>query len=137
MIFGIDENKDTLEASYLLSLEKEKIIIENIDFNMINSSININGSYFIFEITEDEAINQINLDFNNKNFDWKVKFEGSQNQLEWFTILDNYRILSIESKLLRGKLVWPARRTSTEGIYKSYSFLRKKLSNNGLNQSII
>lgn len=48
MIFGIDGNKDTLEAPYLLSLEKEKIIIENIDFNMINSSININGSYFIF-----------------------------------------------------------------------------------------
>jgi len=36
-IFGIDGNKDTLEVPYLLSLEKEKIIIENIDFNMINS----------------------------------------------------------------------------------------------------
>jgi len=69
MIFGIDGNKDILEVPYLLSLEKEKIIIENIDFNMINSSTNTNGSYFIFEITEDEAINQINLDFNNKNFD--------------------------------------------------------------------
>jgi hypothetical protein len=44
-----------------------------------------------------KSLNQIQLDFNNDNFDWKVKLEGSQNQQEWFTILEDYRILSIKN----------------------------------------
>ncbi|KAG1654373.1 Beta-galactosidase [Nymphon striatum] len=50
------------------------------------------------EVTTEEAINRIHLDFENKNFDWKVVLEGSQNQNEWFTILDDYRVLSIQNE---------------------------------------
>ena len=57
------------------------------------------GYYFTFEVPTSEAINQIKLEFDQQNFDWRVKLEGSQNQQEWFTVLDKYRILSIKNKL--------------------------------------
>ena len=34
-----------------------------------------------------------------ENFDWKVTIEGSHDQKEWFTITDDYRILSIKNEL--------------------------------------
>ena len=46
-----------------------------------------------------ETINQIKLEFEQQNFDWQLKLEGSQNQQEWFTIVDDYRILSIKNGL--------------------------------------
>ena len=46
-----------------------------------------------------EPINQIKLNFKQKNFDWKVKLEGSQNLTNWFTIADNYRVLSIKNEI--------------------------------------
>jgi hypothetical protein len=45
------------------------------------------------------AINHIKLDFKENNFDWKVVLQGSQEQKEWFTIVDDYRILSIQNGL--------------------------------------
>jgi len=38
------------------------------------------------------------LDLGKRNFDWKVKLEGSQKQEDWFTILEDYRILSINNE---------------------------------------
>lgn len=39
------------------------------------------------------------LNFHADNFDRKIDLEGSNNQNEWFTILKNYRILSIKNEL--------------------------------------
>jgi hypothetical protein len=98
-IFGITANNDTVEAPYLLRLTTEKISSNEINFKTVNTSYNENGYYFTFEITTDEPINEIKLDFKQKNFDWRLKLEGSQNQQEWFTVTEDYRILSIENEL--------------------------------------
>jgi len=45
------------------------------------------------------SVNEIRLDFKQENFDWSIAIEGSQNQNEWFSIVDNYRILSIKNSL--------------------------------------
>jgi hypothetical protein len=98
-IFGITANNDTVEAPYLLRLTTEKISSNEISFKTVNTSYNENGYYFTFEITTDEPINEIKLDFKQKNFDWRLKLEGCQNQNEWFTVIEDYRILSIENEL--------------------------------------
>lgn len=98
-IYGITPNKDTIEAPYLLRVEAEKTSRNEIDFEMLNSSQNERGYFFTFEIPADEPVNQIKLDFEQKNFDWQITLEGSQNQNEWLTILQDYRILSIENEL--------------------------------------
>ena len=97
-IFGITANNDTIEAPYLLRRSTEKIAVKEVDFKTLNSSHNEKGYFFTFEILSKEPINQINLDFDQPNFDWRIQLEGSQNQQEWFTILDDYRILSIKNE---------------------------------------
>jgi hypothetical protein len=96
-IYGITAAKDTVEASYLLKLKEEKIVAKEVNFRFLNTSQNKKGYYFTLEVPSEEAINQLKLDFKKQNFDWKITLEGSQNQQEWFTVVDDYRILSIKN----------------------------------------
>ncbi len=98
-IIAISETGENLEVPFLLNrpAEKEKII--DIKFKLINQSHNPNGFYFTFEIPLETAINRLELKFGNSNFDWKVTFEGSQDQQTWFNVIENYRILSIQNEL--------------------------------------
>lgn len=98
-IFGYTNNGDTIEAPYLIKVKADKIKVNEIVFKTINTTRNEKGYYYTFEVPTNESINQIKLDFFQKNFDWSIKLEGSQNQQEWFTITDDYRILSIYNEL--------------------------------------
>ena len=98
-IIGVTASNDTVEAPYLLRSTSEKLSEKQIPFKLLNVSINENRYYFTFEIPTSDPINQIDLHFKQQNFDWKVKLEGSQNQNEWFTLIDNYRIISIKNQL--------------------------------------
>ena len=95
-IYGLN-GSDTIEVPYLLSQSKEQNVMKKIAFNRLNSSRNQNGHYFTLETQSNEPINQIELNFRQANFDWRVDIEGSQNQNEWFTITEDYRILSIQN----------------------------------------
>lgn len=97
-IYGITKNNDTIEAPYILNVLKGKRIDKTVDFKQLNTSFNSNGYYFSFKVPTEDAINEITLDFSNKNFDWKLNLEGSQDQKEWFTVVDDYRILSIKNQ---------------------------------------
>lgn len=97
-IFGITANHDTIEAPYLLHLTEEKEYKRDISFKLINSTRNANGYYFTFEIPSLELINNVKLLFTQQNFDWMIGLEGSQNQENWYTISDQYRILSINNE---------------------------------------
>lgn len=97
-VFGITPTNDTIESPYILKLSSDKIQTEKIDFKIINTSFNASGYFFTFQIPKAKNINQIKLDFKQENFDWKVTLEGSNDQREWFTILDKYRILAIDTE---------------------------------------
>ncbi len=96
-IIGVTANRDTLEAPYVLQLASDKLSQVVASFKLINQAKNNTGSYFTFETQVESAINQIQLDFKPLNFDWKITLEGSQNQQEWFSIITDYRILSINT----------------------------------------
>jgi hypothetical protein len=98
-IFGITTKNDTIEAPYLLKLRTGNVTSINVPFRLINTSYNPKGYYFTFEVPGAEPVNQIKLDFKQKNFDWKVTVEGSHDQKEWFTLAGNRRILSIKNEL--------------------------------------
>lgn len=94
-IYGI-KGKDTIEVPYILEQSANQIIESETSFNIINQSNNAQGYYYTFQSTTSTTpINQIRLSFGQRNFDWKVTLEGSNNNNEWFTILKDYRILSI------------------------------------------
>lgn len=96
-VFGITAKQDTIEASYVWRIKSEKTENTPIDFKILNSSITENGYYFTLQVPTQTPINNLELAFKQFNFDWRVKLEGSQNQLDWFTIVDDYRILSIKN----------------------------------------
>ncbi len=95
-IYGITK-KDTLEAPYVLKIASEKNSTKETAFKLLNTASNKDGYYFTYEIPTTELINQIDLRFNQTNFNWHVVLEGSQTQNKWFKILDEYRILSIKN----------------------------------------
>ena len=97
-IIGITKNNDSIEVPFYLNNKRDKIIEHEMPFNIINSSSNGNGYYVTLEIPQVGDINQIKLNFDTKNFDWLLQLEGSQDQLNWFSIVDDYRILSINNK---------------------------------------
>ena len=96
-IFGVTKQKDTIEAPYFMQLQTEKIITSEVNFKLLNTSYNKKGYYFTLEVPTNEAINQLKLNFKQQNFDWKLTLEGSNNQKEWFTVVNDYRILSIKN----------------------------------------
>ncbi|MEO6405823.1 MAG: hypothetical protein ABIO32_10060 [Ferruginibacter sp.] len=102
-IIGIKENKDTIEAPYVLVIASEKNAGKEVPFKLINQSKNDKGYYFSFETPEQSLVNQFNLDFKQQNFDWKISLEGSHNPQQWFTIVEDYRILSIHNELTQFK----------------------------------
>ena len=98
-IFGLTPNNDTIEIPYILRLTKGKTSTKEVAFKMLNTSHTDKGYYFTFEIPTEEIVNEIKTDFSKQNFDWRITLEGSHNQTEWFTIVENYRIVSIKNKL--------------------------------------
>ena len=96
-IYGITTSGDTIEAPYVLQSTESTATEKEVIFKLINTSNNSKGFYFTFEITASNIINCVNLDFEQKNFDWRLKIEGSDNRRDWFTIVDDYRIVAINN----------------------------------------
>lgn len=94
-IFGI-QGKDTLEVPYILKQRAEQVISTKVDFKPINESETREGFYYTFQLNSAAVINQITLSFKETNFNWLATLEGSNNNTDWFTVLKDYRILSIK-----------------------------------------
>jgi len=96
-IIGVTAEGDTIEAPYILNTFEDKDVTEEISFRIINESHNERGYLYTFETNSYNTINQIKLEFTEDNFDWLIKLEGSHSQQDWFSILEDYRILSIHN----------------------------------------
>ncbi|MGJ8684878.1 MAG: DUF3999 family protein [Nonlabens sp.] len=96
-IYGISKDNDTIEAPYFLKINSEQFKSKQHSFEIINQTKTKNGFYYTFKLDEETSISNINLKFKEDNYDWKVTLEGSQHQKQWFTILEDYRILSIKN----------------------------------------
>jgi|10_taG_2_1085330.scaffolds.fasta_scaffold06155_3 hypothetical protein len=96
-IIGFNATNDTSEVAFIVSIPSNEYTYKEISFKLINASNNKNGYFWTFKTPIDKIINEINLSFENKNFDWNIHLEGSNNQNEWFTIHEKYRVLSIHN----------------------------------------
>lgn len=96
-VFGITKDKDTIEAPYILKERTDKIDNDEVLFQLLNTVHNNKGYYFTFKLSDTISINHIHLEFEQQNFDWQIQLEGSQDQKDWYTLLSNYRVLSIKN----------------------------------------
>lgn len=95
-IYGV-KGKDTLEIPYILKQTTNQIKETETAFQIINKSAAQSGYYYTFETKSASIINQIALSINQHNFDWRINLQGSNDNTNWFTILTDYRILSIKN----------------------------------------
>ncbi len=88
---------DTLEVPYLI--KKPRFGYEEFAFEVINQTRTGEGFYYTFKVDPNKAVDHIRVNFGTPNFDLSVTLEGSQDQREWFGIVEDYRILSIKNNL--------------------------------------
>ena len=98
-ILGITSEQDTVEVPYLLQRAVEKTSSQEVSFSVINTTRNERGYFYTLSLPTDEPINRIHLEVKQQNFDWTTTLEGSQDQHEWFTLVEDYRILSVKNDL--------------------------------------
>jgi len=96
-IYGITAT-DTIETPYFHKILKAVDTNSFVSMQPLNTVQNDQGYYYTIEVPTEETINEIRLNFRNLNFNWMINLEGSQNQQEWFSILNDYRILSIHNE---------------------------------------
>jgi len=96
-IFGINANNDTIETPYLLRRKTKKITNQTVNFNRLNESYALEEYFVTFEVPTDAAVNLMELDFKQQNYDWRLKLEGSLDNNKWFEMTDDYRILSFKN----------------------------------------
>ena len=119
-IYGEDNNYNTeVEQPYLLVKDQPRTILKPVPSNIINRTRQGDDYYFTFEILDEPMLSQINLDFENDDFDWKVLLEGSVDQKEWFTIVKDYRIVALPGKYSFTRLEFDP---------VNYPFLRAKIN---------
>ena len=85
------------EVPYILNILSKKDHTQNIAFTLVNQSKKNSRYYYTYKVPENTTLNEIRLEIQNQNYDWRVEAEGSHNQTEWFSIAENSRILSIKT----------------------------------------
>jgi hypothetical protein len=96
-IYGITKKNDTIEAPFIIRRTEEVNFYKSINFKLINRSSNDAGYFYTFEVPEGTMTNRLKIDLGSENFDLKVRLEGSQDQLSWYTIVNNYRIAGLSN----------------------------------------
>lgn len=109
-IIGITSSGDTIQAPYLLKRGEEKLSYQVSAFKKLNQTYNRDGAYLTFQLPESATINEMQLTFSQSNFNWLCKLEGSQDLKTWYTLTDNFRIISFNQEgvsFQSTKLVFP------------------------------
>jgi hypothetical protein len=98
-IYGTSDEGESIEAPYIIGITEDKTESNAYDAKLLNESKKGNQYFFTYKMPTENVVNHIHLNFEQENFDWRIKLEGSQDQKEWFTVVENYRILSIKNAI--------------------------------------
>ncbi len=97
-IYRINNNNDTIEVPYFIKENNKKNTFNSIEYKTINVSKNGQAFFYTFEIKNSVLVNEFYLNIIDENFNYLVDLEGSQDLKNWFTIIEQYRILSIKNQ---------------------------------------
>jgi len=113
---------DTTEIPYLLKVRNDEVNEGIISLPVLNKSKKDGKLFLTFQLNRDQSVNYLDLDFEERNFNGYVNFEGSNDQKEWFELVKKQRILSIENQDIDFKAL-----TLTFPV-TNYHFLRATIS---------
>ncbi len=96
-IYGVKE-KDTIEVPFMVKENTATKTEQEVKCQLINKVADKDG-YFITLVPETNTpINKIDLQIGQQNFDWLIRLEGSNDNNNWYTLLNNYRITAIKNQ---------------------------------------
>ena len=98
-IWGVGEHNDTVPVPYLVDIATGSTNIVSVPFKTINPTHSGAGYFYTFEVPDQKVINQLELHFEETNFDWHINISGSQDLEHWQPVTDDYRILAIKNDL--------------------------------------
>lgn len=87
---------DTLETPYLLQFGNEKWVENMVYSEILNKGYTSNSFQYLIDQKENNVTNYLNIFLRNKDFDYKVKLEGSNDLKNWLTIGEDFRIVDIK-----------------------------------------
>ena len=93
---------DSIEVPYLLKVSHTVKKQEKVAFEQLNFVQDAKNSFYTFKLDKKMAVNAINLEFNQPNYDFKVVLQGSNNQKKWFDITTT-RVLAIANERIHYK----------------------------------
>lgn len=100
-IWNFTPSDDTLEAPYFIEEKRSKINEKNLVSKVINKRFE-NGEYsFVLAVkdgTEIPLTRKIKLDFNDENFHWFARIEGSQDMKSWALISERNELVSVQNE---------------------------------------
>ncbi len=97
-IMGVAAGKDTLEVPYVLKKRTGEKLLKPVAFKLLNVGHDAMGYHYELQNQGGGVANQLHLSFKDQNFDYRVKLSGSHDRKHWFTILADYRVVSIKNE---------------------------------------
>jgi hypothetical protein len=113
---------DTLEVPYVLKVSTDQFQREPVSSEPFNLSRQGKNLYFTIQPIDEKPVNGVRLSFEETNFDGWVTVEGSNNQKDWFELVSQKRIISLQDE----NIVYQS--TSVDWPVSRYNFLRFTIS---------
>jgi hypothetical protein len=88
-------SQDTMEIPYIVTVKEDETTDVTIQLRELNKSSKDGKLYITFEVPKTLSVNYVDFSIEEENFDGSVTLEGSNDQREWFEIVQRQRILSI------------------------------------------
>ena len=95
-IFSLDAS-DTLEIPYILEVKDDVVSVEAVDLPVLNKSYRDGSLYLMFALKSAHPVNHLDLHFVERNYFGRVTLEGSDDRKEWFSIVEDQRIVSVDN----------------------------------------
>ncbi len=96
-IYGT-KGKDTIEVPFIIKENTATKTEQEVKYQLINKVAGKDGNFITLVPETNTPINKIDLQIAQQNFDWLVRLEGSNDNNNWYTLLNNYRITGIKNQ---------------------------------------
>ncbi len=91
---------DTLEVPYVVRSHAERYRQIAVAMTMINQGITPDGFQCVLSLGKSRRINRIRLEFDEPNFDWLCRLEGSPDMNQWVMISSGYRLVGLHNEVV-------------------------------------
>ncbi|HEX8038320.1 MAG TPA: DUF3999 family protein [Chryseosolibacter sp.] len=96
-IYSVNDG-DTVELPYVLDVRTDEVTRETVALRLFNMSFRKDTLFLTFEMNPSQKVNSVDLSFDQPNYFGWVTLEGSPDKGEWFEVVKDQRIVSVQNE---------------------------------------